>query len=254
VGAAASKGIWCGGVANPPKAAGTPGRRSTADAQLLQALAAKIGTLTAAMSATAPAPGSGTAPPAAPGTPAPASLPIDSTQTVRPLTPLELADAQASHWFAIQLLLCADRINPAEVPNLGIFEEYRLYSVSGPDHDRLMHALRLGFFSSARYLAAYFPAPTIKRVSIAERERFADKVVIAGKNVGASGDRAVIELDGHAAPVSKAPGVAAPAAAPVAAAPVAAAPVAAPVADERPAGFGSSWLWSLLPGRHRAAD
>jgi hypothetical protein len=66
-----------------------------------------------------------------------------------------------------------------------------------------MHALRLGFFSSevaakavAQYLCAYFPGSTIKRVSITERERFGDKLVTAGKDIGASGNQAVIELVG----------------------------------------------------------
>jgi hypothetical protein len=137
-----------------------------------------------------------------PPTSAQAGAPLmDSTQTVRTLTPLELADGEVSRWFAIQLMLCEEPIEVAKVPNLCIFSEYRLYSVTGLEQDRVMHALRVGFFSSelaaeavAGYLAAYFDSPVIKRVSIAERERFADAGVAARKDVGASGVHAVIEL------------------------------------------------------------
>jgi hypothetical protein len=126
---------------------------------------------------------------------------MDSTQTVRTLTPLELADGEASRWFAIQLMLREQPIDSEQVPKLGIFTEYQLYSVTGLEQDRVMHALRVGFFSSelaaeavAGYLVAYFDSPVIKRVSIAERERFADTGLAARKDVGASGVHAVIEL------------------------------------------------------------
>ncbi len=126
---------------------------------------------------------------------------MDSTQTVRTLTPLELADGEASRWFAIQLMLREEPIDAEQVPKLGIFSEYRLYSVTGLEQDRVMHALRVGFFSSelaaeavAGYLVTYFDSPVIKRVSIAERERFADTGLAARKDVGASGVHAVIEL------------------------------------------------------------
>jgi len=129
------------------------------------------------------------------------TLLMDSTQTVRTLTPLELADGEASRWFAIQLMLREEPIDAEQVPKLGIFTEYRLYSVTGLEQDRVMHALRVGFFSSelaaeavAGYLVAYFDSPVIKRVSIAERERFADAGLAARKDVGASGVHAVIEL------------------------------------------------------------
>jgi hypothetical protein len=151
----------------------------------------------------APEPVSSIPPPRiAPSTSAQAGAPVmDSTQTVRTLTPLELADGEASRWFAIQLMLREEPIDAEQVPKLGIFSEYRLYSVTGLEQDRVMHALRVGFFSSelaaeavAGYLVAYFDSPVIKRVSIAERERFADTGLAARKDVGASGVHAVIEL------------------------------------------------------------
>ncbi len=126
---------------------------------------------------------------------------LDSTQTVRALTPLELEDEEAMRWFVIQLASAEDAIDPDTVPNLDIFSVYRLYAVAGLDQGRIMHALRLGFFSEeiaaaavASYLSAYYDKPTIKRVSAAERDRFADQRVEARKDVGATGRHAVIEI------------------------------------------------------------
>ncbi len=126
---------------------------------------------------------------------------LESTQTIRALTPMELEDDEASRWFVIQLALADHAFDPDAVPNLDIFSEYRLYSVAGLDQGRVVHALRLGFFREeigavavASYLAAYWDKPTIKRVSLAERERFADQRVEARKDVGATGKHAVIEI------------------------------------------------------------
>ena len=126
---------------------------------------------------------------------------LESTQTIRALTPMELEDTEASRWFVIQLALADHAFDPDAVPNLDIFSEYRLYSVAGLDQGRVVHALRLGFFREeigavavASYLAAYWEQPTIKRVSLAERERFADQRVEARKDVGATGKHAVIEI------------------------------------------------------------
>jgi hypothetical protein len=131
--------------------------------------------------------------------------PIERTQTIRALTCLELEDEQTSRWFAIQLLSSEKDIDPHEVPNLGIFAEYRLYAVRELDQDRVMHALRLGFFSSetaaeavAGYLGSFFDSPRIKRVSLAEHERFEEGRVTAGKDVGAADGHVAIELAGPA--------------------------------------------------------
>jgi len=72
---------------------------------------------------------------------------LDATQTVRALTQLELDDDGASRWFVIQLSLAEDAFDPDTLPNLDIFSVYRLYSVAGIDQGRIMHSLRLGFFS-----------------------------------------------------------------------------------------------------------
>lgn len=126
---------------------------------------------------------------------------LDATQTVRALTELELEDEQASRWFVIQLALADDAFDPDVLPNLDIFGAYRLYSVAGIDQGRIVHALRMGFFSEevgaravASYLAAYYDNPTIKRVSSAERQRFADQRLEPRKDVGATGRQAVIEI------------------------------------------------------------
>lgn len=127
--------------------------------------------------------------------------PMDSTQTIRALTPLELADDDGSRWFSIQLSLSEDEVNPESVPHLDIFEEYRLYSVAGLDQGKFLHALRVGFFTDegaaqavAGYLKCYFDEPSVKRVSIAERERFAERRMVARKDIGATSTHTIIEL------------------------------------------------------------
>jgi len=126
---------------------------------------------------------------------------LESTQTVRAITQLELEDEQASRWFVIQLALAEDAFDPENVPNLDIFSAYRLYSVAGIDQGRIVHALRVGFFSEetaaaavATYLTAFYDKPAIKRVSSAERTRFADESLEPRKDVGSTGRQAVIEI------------------------------------------------------------
>jgi hypothetical protein len=126
---------------------------------------------------------------------------LESTQTLRPLTQLELDDETVSRWFVIQLSLAEEGFDPDSLPNLDIFNEYRLYSVAGIDQGKVMHALRVGFFADevgaaavASYLAAFYEKPTIKRISTAERDRFSDQRVEARKDVGATGRHAVIEI------------------------------------------------------------
>ena len=126
---------------------------------------------------------------------------VDHTHTVRALTPLELVDDQSSKWFVAQLALSADGFSPDNVPNLDIFNEYHLYSVVGLDQGRVMHALRLGFFTDdaaaqavAGYLRCYYEATEVKRVSTAEHERFVDRRIAARKDSGPTGVHTVIEL------------------------------------------------------------
>jgi hypothetical protein len=129
---------------------------------------------------------------------------LDTTQTVRTLTQLELEGDQASGWFVIQLALAEEAFDPEALPSLDIFNAYRLYSVAGIDQGRIVHALRMGFFSEevgaravASYLAAYYENPTVKRVNMAERQRFADQRLEPRKDVGATGKQAVIEITGE---------------------------------------------------------
>jgi hypothetical protein len=126
---------------------------------------------------------------------------FDTTQTLRPLTPTELQDASVLRWFVIQLSCAEEAFDPDALPNLDIFSEYRLYSVAGMEQGKLMHALRLGFFSEephakavAGYLGAFYDSPAIKRVSAAERMRFEQHRVEARKDIGATGKHAVIEI------------------------------------------------------------
>lgn len=129
---------------------------------------------------------------------------IESTQTLRPLTPLELDDDAALRWYVVQLSISEQPVDPETVPNLDIFSLYRLYSVAGLDHGRIVHALRLGFFGEeiaaravASYLSDYYAETSVKRVSVAERDRFADQRVDARKDVGATGKHAAIEITGE---------------------------------------------------------
>jgi hypothetical protein len=126
---------------------------------------------------------------------------LESTQTLRPLTPLELGEHEAARWFVVQLAVSDDAFDPDALPHLDIFSLYRLYSVIGLDQGRLVHALRLGFFGEevgaravASYLSAFYDEPLVKRVSVAERDRFADQRVEARKDVGATGRHLAIEI------------------------------------------------------------
>ena len=129
------------------------------------------------------------------------ALDVESTQTVRALTVLELEDQEVLRWFVIQLSLSEEAFDSQTVPNLDIFNVYRLYSVAGIDHGRIVHALRLGFFSEevaaaavASYLGAHYEKPTVKRVSAAERDRFAEQRFEPRKDVEATGTHTVIEI------------------------------------------------------------
>jgi hypothetical protein len=126
---------------------------------------------------------------------------LETTQTVRAITQVELEDDHALRWYVIQLSSAQEAFDPDTVPNLDIFSVYRLYSVAGIDQGRIVHALRLGFFSEeaaasavASYLAAFYEKPTIKRVSAAERQRFAEQPLEPRKDMGATGKQAVIEI------------------------------------------------------------
>jgi hypothetical protein len=128
-------------------------------------------------------------------------LGLETTQTIRALTAVELEDDVSLRWFVIQLSLSEEAFDSDTVPNLDIFNVYRLYCVAGIDQGRILHALRLGFFSEevaaaavASYLAEFYDKPTVKRVSAAERNRFADQRFEPRKDVGATGRHAVIEI------------------------------------------------------------
>ena len=104
---------------------------------------------------------------------------LDSTQTLRAVTPDELYDSQRPKWYAIQLVVSEKPVNLDTMPRLEAFTAHRLYAVIGKQNNVSQFALRLGFFSdpaSARAvcdgLANYFASPLVVRVSDAERARF----------------------------------------------------------------------------------
>ncbi len=116
------------------------------------------------------------------------------------LTQLELCEDAGMGWFVIQLIVTEHAVDVEKVPKHDIFKAYRLYSVAGLDQGRVMHALRLGFFKEegaaravASYLAAFYESPSVKRVSAAERDRFADRRVDPRRDAGA-GAAPVIEI------------------------------------------------------------
>ncbi|MDP9082824.1 MAG: hypothetical protein M3N50_03550 [Pseudomonadota bacterium] len=126
---------------------------------------------------------------------------LESTRTVRALTPLELDSSEALRWYVIELAISEAAYDPATVPDLDIFNVYRLYSVASIDQGKIMHALRVGFFGEevaaaavAHYLKSFYEQPTIRRVSVAERERFANQPLEPRKDVGGSGKHTVIEI------------------------------------------------------------
>jgi SPOR domain len=129
------------------------------------------------------------------------AISLESTQTMRAITKAELEDENALPWFVIELATSNEAFDPDTVPNLDLFAEYRLYSVAELGGNDIVHALRVGFFSAeiaakavASYLSQYYDKPAIKRVSLAERERFQEQTVEARKDVGATGRHAVIEI------------------------------------------------------------
>lgn len=107
-------------------------------------------------------------------------LDVDSTQSMRALTPGELYDSHRPKCFAIQLVVSDRPVNLDMMPRLDVFSAHRLYTIAAKQPTGTWHALRLGFFSdedSAQaicgYLQTFFSSPSIVRVSTAEQDRFA---------------------------------------------------------------------------------
>ena len=126
---------------------------------------------------------------------------IDSTQTLRALVMPGADDSEADMLLVIQLATSDREFAPESVANLAIFNEYRLYTAVTRQHDKVLYALRLGFFSDrasaeavAGYLRSFFDEPAVTRVSTEERERFGKRRVKARKDSGETGVHAAIEL------------------------------------------------------------
>jgi len=141
--------------------------------------------------------------PAIPPLPRPSLRPLpelDSTQTIRALTSAELNDDGGEKWFAIQLAVSEQAVNLETMPHLDIFEAYRLYSVASAGSGKILHSLRVGFFSEqvsaeavAGYLKTFFAAPTALRISTAEYLRFCHSPTQKPK-AGTANPAKVIEL------------------------------------------------------------
>lgn len=131
----------------------------------------------------------------------PAPLTLDSTQTVHALTEQEIADLVEERWYAIELLVCATAVDPAEIPDLPILREYCLYSVGVLRGDFVGQSLRIGFFSSelaadavTSFVRGHFSASSVVRVGQDERQRFTSPTVRARKLTGLESDHDTIEI------------------------------------------------------------
>ncbi|HEY3784727.1 MAG TPA: hypothetical protein VGL55_05555 [Steroidobacteraceae bacterium] len=116
-------------------------------------------------------------------------------------TKSEISGSQPGSSYVVQLALSGAAIDPVAIPHLDIFDVYRLYSKIAVADGVARHAIRLGFFKEARiartvarYLGAYFESPTIVQVGASEEARAANHLLVALKDIGASGRHAVIEL------------------------------------------------------------
>ena len=96
----------------------------------------------------------------------------------------------------VQLSLSDQRVDLSAVPHLDIFDEYHLYVVDSVEQGKVLHSLRLGFFSEevsasvvAGYLKTYFNDSEIKRVATAEYDRFKDRRPKSPHANGANGSR-----------------------------------------------------------------
>ncbi len=111
-------------------------------------------------------------------------LDVDSTQSLRALTPTELYDSHRPKSYAVQLVVSDRPVNLDMMPRLEVFAAHRLYTIAAKQQSGMWHALRLGFFpdeESAQvlcgYLQTFFASPSIVRVSEAEQARFAPDAV-----------------------------------------------------------------------------
>jgi hypothetical protein len=194
-------------IATPAASAVAPARAAT----LAEEVSITVAEMTLELETEAPAPRQSTVPartqisaPVTRATEAPkagASVDLESTQTMRALTSVELEDKNALRWFVIELCVAERAFQPDTVPDLDIFSMYRLYAVETADSGRPMHALRLGFFSEemaaktvAAYLGDHYKDPAVRRVSIAEHDRFKEKCLEARKKVEATGKHLAIEI------------------------------------------------------------
>jgi hypothetical protein len=106
---------------------------------------------------------------------------VESTQTVRAISPAELKDPSQRKWFVVQLVTSEQPINLDLMPRLEVFASHRLYVVEARHGATSLYGLRLGFFDDevavsaiCGYLKTFFGSPSVLRVSGAEQARFAE--------------------------------------------------------------------------------
>ena len=126
---------------------------------------------------------------------------LEITQTIRALTPLELESSETSNWYVVQLMLAPTQFDPDSLPNLDIFNEYRLYCVTGLDQGRVLHALRLGFFGQelaakmvACYLTEFMSPPPSNGSAWPSANASPVRRSKRRKDIGATGRHSVIEI------------------------------------------------------------
>ena len=99
-----------------------------------------------------------------------------------------------SYPYAIQLMLSGRPVDPARLPNLPIFRDYRLYVSHSVKNGKDRYALRLGFFRTSKIAADYqialndaFPGNWVLRVDKDEREgSLAHQVALSAPPVSAA--------------------------------------------------------------------
>jgi hypothetical protein len=124
---------------------------------------------------------------------------------------------QSEPRFVVQVCVSAARIAPDAIPQLDIFDLYHLYCDVTHENGLPQHALRLGFFKEAgtakaiaRYLGSHFESPRVVEVGAAEIVQALRHRFVARKDIGASGQHAVIEIATPATPPSPAPSLVPP--------------------------------------------
>jgi hypothetical protein len=125
----------------------------------------------------------------------------DSKGHPTPVSAAQAPEPDATSRYVIQLRTSPVPIDPRSVPRLDLFDLYSLHCDVRFENGTVRHALRLGYFKDlstaktvAHYLSSYFDSPEVVLLTAAEHARSLRLKLVALKDVGASGQHAVIEL------------------------------------------------------------